>query len=60
MKKVALAATALALALGSLIGCDSSGGRLQPLSGMGPPAAHKAAAGPHPMPGGSAAATSAP
>jgi hypothetical protein len=51
MKKSITLTAALILALSFVCGCDSEGGKIQPLSGQGAPAGGKAGSGPHPMPG---------
>lgn len=53
MNRPLILATALVLIAGILIGCDSGGGKIEPLSGQGGPANNgKAHVGPHPMPNG--------
>jgi len=50
MIKTLLAVVALSFALLVAIGCDSGGGgKIEPLSGNGPPS-NAAKTGPHPMP----------
>jgi hypothetical protein len=50
-KKAILLVVVLALSIWVAAGCDSGGGKIQPLSGQG--GAAKTGAGPHPMPGSS-------